>query len=521
MKAALLLLVLNPATGTALPQPCGTTISCPHPISVRGKSGDDAVLELLSAMQKAVDAQKAYHAAITAEAKTRAELNASLEYWLQDKYEETATAVGTRKKDMEDRFDELNTLMQEAYGTRPTKSGGNVKGGPADGAQARWAPKIVPRRPDGRILYTAKAGSNGKVVGVDFSRGRALNASGTTLANGDVLIPIREVEEALRKRDPRWLGSTYYHESVHMAQLIDKGWTSIEQGEVDAYDTVLKSADKFGLDDVQKTRISANAQTNENRVNAGRTSSAYPDDTDLQTARIWHEETEAEEQAIRDAQQELRVDLYRERKMREAEARQRAASARLPRNGGPSSAPGEATALDAQRLRGVANACFLEPSDPQRSLYRVRTWERPDIRLDPSAANASATRVSLMFLGACLNSDAANPCVDAMPDFRALRPRQDFFDLTRRAMTTYLWPQECVDDLAKSTRPGDDYGKIRKRAAKAREEALRANVPSNKPPQTPNPPREPREPRERPAPPPRSGSGNCYWSNDGREVCVP
>lgn len=155
------------------------------------------------------------------------------------------------------------------------------------------------------------------------------------------------------------------------------------------------------------------------------------------------------------------------------------------------SGTGEAEAANVQAFHSEARACYLEPTDAERSLYKVRGWDDYPIRL---SGNTEAARVALLFLGACLGGEQP-ACTNAMPLFQQLRPQYGFPDAIRKSLSTVGVLQSCVDQLVAASRPGDAYERIRKIAVKAMQEPARPDPPQRDPGRTtPRPPREPVDP---------------------------
>lgn len=130
-------------------------------------------------------------------------------------------------------------------------------------------------------------------------------------------------------------------------------------------------------------------------------------------------------------------------------------------------------------------------------------------------------RAAFLLIDACIREGRpdAQPCNDAIGVVSARWQEPKFKDAMMKWRTTDPFidgvgrPGQCLLELRDKWTPRGDYADLKATIEKNyRDRWARENPPRELP-------RTERPPREDPAPPPRRGDGQCYWTNDGREIC--
>lgn len=130
-------------------------------------------------------------------------------------------------------------------------------------------------------------------------------------------------------------------------------------------------------------------------------------------------------------------------------------------------------------------------------------------------------RAALLLIDACQREGRpeAGPCNDAIGIVAARWAEPKFKDsmMVWKTNAPFIDAEsalgQCLWDLHKTWTPRGDFADLKSAVEGNRARRLAARP---KPP-APQTPREPRPPRE--SPPPSRGGGQCYQSNDGREIC--
>lgn len=161
-------------------------------------------------------------------------------------------------------------------------------------------------------------------------------------------------------------------------------------------------------------------------------------------------------------------------------------------------------------FRMADNGDFFSLSQPVFRIYHGGDTDR--------------AKAAFLLINACLREGRPNdgPCNDAIGIVFARWGEPRFKDSMMKWRTTDPFmdgvgnPGECLLELRESWTPRGDFADLK---ATIERNYTRRVAAQPKPPLQENPrePREPRPPRD-PAPPP-TGGGQCYWSNDGREIC--
>ncbi|TPW21735.1 MAG: hypothetical protein FD126_397 [Elusimicrobia bacterium] len=202
--------------------------------------------------------------------------------------------------------------------------------------------------------------------------------------------------------------------------------------------------------------------------------------------------------------------------------------------------------LSPDQLRGIVNGWYDAKKTDLEAPARAQEFRRVWIEREAQACGFQLTpdwefysvsgvlrvyhggeveraRAALLLIDACQREGRpeAGPCNDAIGIVTARWAEPRFKDsmMVWKTNGPFIDGEstlgQCLLELRESWAPRGDFSDLK---AVIERNYVRRRA-GRQAPQPPKPPREPREPRDNPAPPSRGG--DCYWSNDGREVCPP